>query len=119
MQMIFSGAGIGGSQVIASSAWSGAHRAASSASFVSAPAAIASRSVGYFLPKRADRSTTPPSTTAPYLVEPPTEKVAMRWVAMNCPITMRGRLAGVHTFGLDDGSGGGSGQKGDECFRGF
>ena len=46
MQMIFSGAGIGGSQVIASSAWSGARLAASSASFVSAPAAIASRRVG-------------------------------------------------------------------------
>ena len=40
MQMIFSGAGIGGSQVIASSAWSGERCAASSASFVSAPAAI-------------------------------------------------------------------------------
>ena len=33
MQMIFSGAGIGGCQVIASSAWSGARFAASSASF--------------------------------------------------------------------------------------
>ena len=46
MQMIFSGDGIGGCQVIASSAWSGERRAASSASFVSAPAAMASRSVG-------------------------------------------------------------------------
>jgi hypothetical protein len=46
MQMIFSGEGIGGSQVMASSAWSGECRAASSASLVSAPAAIASRSVG-------------------------------------------------------------------------
>src|ERR1700716_695961 len=129
MQMIFSGAGIGGSQVIASSAWSGAHRTASSASFVSAPAAIASRSVGYSLPKRAERSTTPPSTTAPYLVDPSTEKVAMRCEAMNRPITGSrevssrlqgaGCLAGIHALGFDDSSGGGSSEKGDECFGGF
>ena len=71
MQMIFSGAGIGGSQVMASSAWSGERRAACSASLVSAPAAIASRSVGYSLPNCVERSTIPLSVTAPYLVEPP------------------------------------------------
>jgi hypothetical protein len=46
---------------------------ASSASFISAPAAMASRSVGYSLPKRAERSTMPASVTAPYLVTPPME----------------------------------------------
>ena len=42
MQMIFSGDKIGGSQLIASSPCSGARRAASSVSFVNAPAAILS-----------------------------------------------------------------------------
>ena len=46
MQMIFSGEGIGGSQVTASTAWSGERRAACSASLVRAPAATTSRSVG-------------------------------------------------------------------------
>jgi len=47
--------------MIASSAWSGERFAASSASFVSAPAAMASRKVGYSFPKRAERSTMPAS----------------------------------------------------------
>ncbi|MET4741285.1 hypothetical protein ABIF73_005424 [Bradyrhizobium japonicum] len=46
MQMIFSGAGTGGSQVMSPSAWSGARPAASSARLRSFPAAITSRSVG-------------------------------------------------------------------------
>src|SRR5260370_28800629 len=128
--MIFSGEGIGGSQAISSSAWSGERRAASSASFNSAPPAIASRSVGYSFPKRAERSTTPPSTTAPYLVEPPREKVAMRCVAMRGPITGGGEVhpgpagakaasAGVHALGHDDASGGGRRQEADECFGGI
>jgi hypothetical protein len=78
MQMIFFGAGIGGCQVMASAAKSGERPAASSASFVNAPAATTSRSVGYSLPNRAERSTMPPSSTAPYFVEPSMEKLAMR-----------------------------------------
>src|SRR5216684_1402717 len=124
MQMIFSGEGIGGSQVIASSAWSGERRAASSPSFVNAPAAMASRNVGYSLPERAERSTSPPSTTAPYFCDPSTAKVAMRCEAMRCPImgsrevvtacVAAAASGGVHALGLEDGSGGGSLQKGDE-----
>src|SRR4051794_8360762 len=78
MQMIFSGAGIGGCQMMASNAKSGEWRAASSASFFSAPAAVTSRSVGYSFANRAERSTTPLSVTAPYLIDPSTEKVARR-----------------------------------------
>src|SRR5712664_1947343 len=129
MQMIFSGEGIGGSQAIASSAWSGEHRAASSPSFVNAPPAMASRSVGYSFPKRAERSTSPPSTTAPYFCDPSTEKVAMRRGAMRCPIVGKREVvtacvaaaasAGVHSLGLDHCGGGGSLQKGDERLGGF
>jgi hypothetical protein len=45
MQMIFSGAGIGGCHFMASSAWSGLRPAAYSLSFVRAPAAIDDRAV--------------------------------------------------------------------------
>ena len=48
----------------------------------SAPAAITSRSVGSSLPKRAERSTIPLPTMAPYLAEPSIKKVAMRCAIM-------------------------------------
>src|SRR4051794_36600050 len=78
MQMIFSGAGIGGCHLTLSIAKSGECPAASSASLVSAPAAITSRSVGCSRPWRADRSTMPLSVTKPYLGAPLTEKLARR-----------------------------------------
>src|ERR1700684_4114962 len=85
MQILFSGAGIGGSHATLPSARSAGRRAASSASLVSASAAMTSRKVGNCLLQRAERSTTPRSVTAPYLAEPSTAKVAMRGVTMEAP----------------------------------
>src|SRR3954447_5192106 len=94
---------------------------------MSAPAAIASRSVGKTLSKRAERSTTPPSTIAPYLAEAaPIEKVAMRCVVMRFPCWSRLRLswaccslAGIHSTRFDHGGSGRRAEKADEGFRGF
>src|ERR1700722_15194730 len=119
MQMIFSGAGIGGSHATLSSAWSAGRRAASSASLVSASAAMTSRKVGNCLLQRAERSTTPRSVTAPYLAEPSTAKVAMRGATMDAPGRLRSAFAGGHAFGLEDGNGLGRHQGIDKSFGGF
>jgi hypothetical protein len=63
--MIFSGLGIGIASSIRSSVKSGSARLIAAANSPSAPAAIASRSVGKRAPKRGPRSTTPPATKAP------------------------------------------------------